>query len=432
MTSSSTTTTTTTLQSLISNFPPTQRSNLPRHIGTAIMPDVLQNDSTYQQIIKDEFNMIVVEHHMKWDPLCSRSKKRGECIYDFTDSDYIVDWAKLNGKRIKGHTLVWHVTSPSWLQDLSGKRVMDEMNRHIHTVMGHYYGQIEVWDVVNEALAPNGTFAHNIFFQACCSNNSNTNGQEYIFEAFRQAKLSDPNPKLFYNDNKVEGLCRKSNSMFDLCKNLIDQKCPLDGIGVQAHFDAAGTGEKRPATPQSIMMNIDRFASLNLTMNISEMDVRIAKLVPNTSNTTIINNEQAQIQIYEETLTHCFTHPYFEGVIFWGFTDKHSWVHQFYWNDTPLLWDIHYNKKPAYFGVESALKHALEIVHKVGKQPHNIPSVWVGDWVPQSPSIVHDNNVVVNTDNLSGNDDKRQKIISATTTATTTMTTGTDLADWQL
>jgi GH35 family endo-1,4-beta-xylanase len=30
------------------------------------------------------------------------------------------------------------------------------LRRHIFTTMGHFRGRIKVWDVVNEALAPDG------------------------------------------------------------------------------------------------------------------------------------------------------------------------------------------------------------------------------------------------------------------------------------
>lgn len=41
--------------------------------------------------------------------------------------------------------------------------------------------------------------------------------------------------------------------------------------------------------------------------------------------------------------------------IYRGFTDKHSWVHKFYYNDKPLLYDINYKPKPCYYGIKESL-----------------------------------------------------------------------------
>lgn len=51
---------------------------------------------------------------------------------------------------------------------------------------------------------------------------------------------------------------------------------PVHGAGLQAHFTAAGTGMSRPPTPHSVQRNVRRLGELGLSVNISEMDVRVA------------------------------------------------------------------------------------------------------------------------------------------------------------
>ena len=41
---------------------------------------------------------------------------------------------------------------------------------------------------------------------------------------------------------------------------------------------------------------------------------------------------------------------------FWGVTDRHSWVHEEFGRDAPLLFDRDYLPKPAYFGAREALR----------------------------------------------------------------------------
>jgi endo-1,4-beta-xylanase len=89
------------------------------------------------------------------------------------------------------------VTTPKLLEDLEPAQVKEEMRRHIFTVVGHYQGRISTWDVVNEALAPDGTLAENVFLRKL--------GPSYIEDAFRWAHQADPDAILLYNDNKVEG-----------------------------------------------------------------------------------------------------------------------------------------------------------------------------------------------------------------------------------
>jgi hypothetical protein len=70
----------------------------------------------YASVLRREFNAVVVEHHMKWAPLCvsepgpfddeTPSTRLGR--YDFHHADAIVDWAIANDMKVKGHVLCWH------------------------------------------------------------------------------------------------------------------------------------------------------------------------------------------------------------------------------------------------------------------------------------------------------------------------------------
>lgn len=51
---------------------------------------------------------------------------------------------------------------------------------------------------------------------------------------------------------------------------------PVHGVGIQGHFDAAGGHHWAIPTPHSVQRNVRRYGDLGLTVNISEMDVRIA------------------------------------------------------------------------------------------------------------------------------------------------------------
>lgn len=305
----------------------------------------------YAAVVKQEFNAVVIEHHLKWAPLVHSepgpldngqpSERFGR--YDFYHADSIVDWCLQNGiRKIKGHVLVWHVTTPKFVEDLEPSVLREQLKRHIFTCMGHFKGRIGTWDVVNEALAPDGSLAENVFFAKL--------GPGYIEDCFRWAHEADPSAILLYNDNKVEGIGNpKSDGFYELLADLKAKNVPVHGCGIQAHFNAAGTGRNRPPTPFQVKQQIHRLGELGLTVNISEMDVRVSKL-PDASLRDV-----AQRQIYHDILAAAVSEPAFDGIWLWGFTDRHTWVHSFYYDDEPCILDESYQRKDAYYGVRDAI-----------------------------------------------------------------------------
>lgn len=189
-----------------------------------------------------------------------------------------------------------------------------------------------------------GGLAENVFFRKL--------GPGYIEECFRWAHQADPNAILLYNDNKVEGMNgpnkQKADGFYRLLASLIKKKVPIHGCGIQAHFNAAGTGRNRVPTPRMVKNQIHRLGNLGLKVNISEMDVRVSQLAPDL-------RQVAQRQIYHDIIAAALTEPAFDGVWLWGFTDKHTWVTQFYFEDEPLIFDESYERKDSYYGLRDAL-----------------------------------------------------------------------------
>jgi Glycosyl hydrolase family 10 len=87
---------------------------------------------------------------------------------------------------------------------------------------------------------------------------------------------------------------------------------------------------------------------LGLTVNISEMDVRVSRLPEELRQT-------AQKQIYHDIVAAALTEPAVDGIWLWGFTDMYTWVSHFYCKDEPLIFDQDYNRKEAYYSFRDAL-----------------------------------------------------------------------------
>ncbi len=241
--------------------------------------------------------------------------------------------------RVHGHTLVWHRQLADWLTPaLTRREVARALASHIETLVGRYAGRIASWDVVNEAVADGGGLRDTCFLRAC--------GEDYIAEAFRRAHAADPGARLYYNDYGAEGRGRKSDAVYALVRRLLDAGVPVHGVGLQMHLRAA-----RPPKPAAITASVARLLRLGLEVRITEMDVRIRRIRRR-------DPLALQRRVYHDAIAACAGMPGFAGVTFWGVSDRHSWIHDEFGEDAPLLFDRDYAPKPAYFGVRDALAAA--------------------------------------------------------------------------
>jgi endo-1,4-beta-xylanase len=301
-------------------------------IGTAVQAGFL-GIPQYSSVVDRHFNYLTAEYEMKWATVGP-----GAGVYNFGPGDAIAAYADAHGMRVKGHALVWHGSVPAWVNALSAADLKTAVATYIRAVAEHYRGRVLAWDVVNEAVADDGSGLRDTVFRQKL-------GDAYIADAFRAARAADPGALLFYNDYSGEGLNAKSNRIYELMRSLLSQGVPIDGIGLQMHVSATG----RPSDA-SIASNMRRLADLGLLVNISEMDVRIASL----SVTTQMRLD-VQKGVYHDIVAICVAEPRCHAVTFWGFTDAHSWIDAQFGPDDPLLFDEQYAPKPAFYGVLDAL-----------------------------------------------------------------------------
>jgi endo-1,4-beta-xylanase len=304
-----------------------------RLLGTAVQASLLP-DSVYASVVSRHFSVVTPENEMKWAQI---ERARGQASYAAADA--IVGFARDRGQRVRGHTLIWHGSVPTWFDALSASEASQAIENHIRTTVGRYRGQIVAWDVVNEAVADGAPGLRDTVYLRRL-------GPGYIAAAFRLAHEADPDALLFYNDYGAEGVGRKANDVFALVSSLVAAGVPIDGVGLQMHLDAAA----RPATAD-IAANIRRLTSLGLAVDITEMDVRVARL-----GGTLSTRLEEQARIYHDVVAVCVAEPRCGAITFWGFTDRHSWIDAAFGADDPLLFDETYRTKPAYNGVIEALR----------------------------------------------------------------------------
>ena len=96
---------------------------------------------------------------------------------------------------------------------------------HIRAVAEHFRGRVYAWDVVNEAVADDGSGLRDTVFRQKL-------GDQYIADAFRLARQADPQALLFYNDYGGEGLNQKSNRIYELFHRLRPHESAGEGLGL--------------------------------------------------------------------------------------------------------------------------------------------------------------------------------------------------------
>lgn len=319
-------------------------------IGVAVSPRALR-DSSQAELIRQQFISMTPENVMKSGPIHPEQNR-----YNWAPADEIVAFAREHNMKMRGHALVWHQQYPQWFfQDASGNQISKDtlfarMQKHITDVVSRYKGNIYAWDVVNEAVSDSSEVVYrreSPFYQIA--------GEEYLAKAFQYAHEADPDVKLFYNDyNAVRP--EKAERIYQLVKKLVDAGVPIHGIGIQGHWSIF------EPTREDLVAAIDKYTSLGLEVQITELDVSIYKWEKfrrprqeNESDEFTPELEQRQLEQYK-----MFFEVFREkkdvltGVTFWNISDQYSWLDSYPVQgrkNYPLLFDQNLKPKKAFYEV---------------------------------------------------------------------------------
>jgi endo-1,4-beta-xylanase len=322
-------------------------------IGVAVnIRDITGPDTA---LIIREFNSLTPENAMKMGPIHPEENR-----FYWKDADAIVDFATAHGMRIRGHNLCWHKQTPPWLfKDSAGNTVKREvllkrLKDHITAVVSRYKGRIYAWDVVNEAVADENSDdttkdLRNSPWSRIC-------GDEFIAKAFEYAHAADPNAQLFYNDYNTEQPGKRER-VYRLLRKLVAAGVPISGMGIQAHWSIF-----EPSTA-NLEASIDRFSSLGLKVQITELDISIYppgqtnlhSPQPGGSDPYTSTIQQEQAEQYRNVFSVLRKYKgIINGVTFWNVTDKHTWLDHYPVpgrKNYPLLFDTAGQPKKAWWEV---------------------------------------------------------------------------------
>src|SRR3984957_19098094 len=203
--------------------------------GSAVIIHNVQSDPDFAEVISEQCGIVVPTGELKWIALRPAPDR-----YDFSRPDFLLQFAKKNRMLMRGHTLCWHESVPEWIQTPENRpKTRQFFVDHITTVCKHFAGQLQSWDVVNEAILPKdgqpGGLQKSFWYDQI--------GPDYIDLAFRTARAADPHAKLTYNDYGVEydndDSAERRRLILELLRGMQKRGVPLDAVGIQSHVKAA-------------------------------------------------------------------------------------------------------------------------------------------------------------------------------------------------
>jgi len=247
--------------------------------------------------------------------------------FRFDAPDAIAAFARDNGMRLFGHTLVWYAQDPAAFHPLDGKRgpFADALRNYILAVVSRYRGRASGWDVVNEAVAEDGEGLRD------CVWSRNLGQVDYMRRAFDNAREADPDAVLLINDYNLESLPKKRATFMRLVETLLKAGAPVTGVGTQTHIAA-------DLKPGAVTEAIRDLATLGLPIHVSELDISLNR--GRGLLTSPADLETAQDRLAREVAEAFTSLPARQRFAFtlWGLRGAESWLRSSKENPSPP-WD---------------------------------------------------------------------------------------------
>lgn len=317
---------------------PPLKSLAPFPVGTCVQAPKL-DDPAYASLAARHFSQLTAEWEMKMEYVV-----QPDGSFRFDRADAIAAFARRNGMRLFGHTLLWYANEPEGFARLDESRQSFEgaLRNYIAAMVGRYRGLASGWDVINEPVMADGEGLRESLW-------SRKLGQTGQFKAaFEAARAADPAAVLFINDYHLESRPAKLRRYMQLIEQLLADGVPLGGIGCQTHC-----WSELPAG--SIAATVKALAGFGLPIHLSEMDVSTVQggMLANRAEA-----ERRQARLYAEAIEAFAALPERQQFAFtvWGLRDRDSWLRRENAQDRPLLFDDAGGPKAAFAAVADALR----------------------------------------------------------------------------
>ncbi len=291
-----------------------------RTYGAAIQSHLFATDPVYTAAVAAECGLLMPDYETKWGTV-----QPVEGSFKFGPLDTLLNWARLHGRPVRGHALVWHLDLPDWVTKAlaeSADRAHGVLDTHITRMLMHSQGSIRDWDVVNEVVADPagsdtpqagpGELRDSPWLRAL--------GADYIGLALRIAKERDPKIRVALNEYGTEEAAphhfEKRRRLLNLVRSLRRANVPLDAVGLQGHLQMV-----QPFSGPYFTAFCRLLKAEGVELVVTEMDVREHWKIP--------DGFAARDRVVADRVKAFVDSAIDGGVktfITWGIEDGYSWL----------------------------------------------------------------------------------------------------------
>lgn len=328
--------------------------------------------NSVQNTIKSEFGLVQTTAYPAWGAWTGTAQNPK--VYNLSDMNRVINWAKENGKKTCIHLLCGSGTYfPDWFNSCSwtNEQLEDLLNSWITEAIttNNNASKVDYWNVVNEAFTWDGKYWSS---ESECrwqqlgweADQSGLTGNAkvydkhpvYIRKAFQMAR-SKTSAKLELRDYYIEFWDNsvKARAFYQLVKHLKNTGVPIDAVGFQGHFRL-----DRSYDWSKLTTAVAEYKKLGLEVYITEVDYG------DTDQIAPAKQPQwsAQMDTTQKREYYNFAKAAAAGgadwICLWGVADNTN----AYWRmgQNALLFNEQYQPKPAYHGFYQGIKDGLAIV----------------------------------------------------------------------
>ncbi|MDB5689978.1 MAG: hypothetical protein JWL91_1854 [Sphingomonas bacterium] len=285
-----------------------------RIFGAAVQFEQLDNDPAFRKLVLAECDSLTPELVLKWAAIHLAPGR-----FDLGPMDRLAGFARTHGKRIHGHTLLWHRSIPAWAgPEMAAPGGWNVLQSFFTAVMQRYGDVVRYWDVVNEPVEPMDDadgLRRSPFLSAF--------GPDYVRRALETARACAPAAQLMINEYGLEYPDAEDEArrarLLRLLDDLRRRDVPLDGVGIQAHLRLDRGAIDQAALAQFFQELADR----GLFLLITELDVREVD-----TSRDFGRRDQRVAAATRAFLDVALDQPAVRGISTWGLSDRYSWLNE--------------------------------------------------------------------------------------------------------
>lgn len=318
--------------------------------GSMVSIGSLRTNPVYREAIARDCGITVPGNEMKMEHV---EPERGRV--QFAGGDETRDFARANGMRLRGTTLVWHRGMPAWaLAEITPSRAERLMRDWIGRIAGRYRGEIESWDTVNEIIDTRGGRPDGLrrtpWLQAL--------GPGYVDLAFGLLREADPRAAGLWNEEDVclgaDWMEARRNAVLRNLETFLRRGVPIRRFGLQAHLNSL-----LPVDEAALRRFLSRIAGMGLAIELTELDVDDRAFPADPAA-----RDRGVADLARRFLDVVLDEPAVLNVVTWDYVDPNTWLDE---SDRrrpdgrpqrPLPLDGQYRRKPLWSAIRDAFEAA--------------------------------------------------------------------------